>query len=340
VDKPKAEHKINLSLSSQDRSGNDVFRLENVTFTIGDKLLAKEVNLYCGYRDRICLLGQNGSGKTTLLKLMLGKQVEHNGIVKMGASLRVGYYDQYQNELDELITVFDTIKAVVPMATDGYILGWLARFGFTDLDVQKQVSVLSGGEKSRLYLSLLIHAKPNLLVLDEPTNHLDIRMMDALLDALQDYDGTIVFVSHDRFFIKELASKYWVFHRTIQSGDLYPTIAEMDKPFEELLQIAYGEPEVEKPKTEQVRNRIKKVNPWILEQLHNEIEQEQANLYRLQEDLQAIHAQLSDSDTYAKADYYKELQTSMQIVEAAITDTESKIEIAENKFLELSYDIQ
>jgi ATP-binding cassette subfamily F protein 3 len=258
----------------------------------------------------------------------------------MGASLRVGYYDQYQNELDELITVFDTIKAVVPMATDGYILGWLARFGFTDLDVQKQVSVLSGGEKSRLYLSLLIHAKPNLLVLDEPTNHLDIRMMDALLDALQDYDGTIVFVSHDRFFIKELASKYWVFHRTIQSGDLYPTIAEMDKPFEELLQIAYGEPEVEKPKTEQVRNRIKKVNPWILEQLHNEIEQEQANLYRLQEDLQAIHAQLSDSDTYAKADYYKELQTSMQIVEAAITDTESKIEIAENKFLELSYDIQ
>ncbi len=338
IERPKDKHSLNLKVTSQDRSGNDVYRLEHVEFGIGAKLLAKDVNLYCGYKDRICLLGQNGSGKTTLIKLMMQEMEPRKGIVKVGASLQIGYYDQYQNEMDETLTVYDTLKQLVPMATDGYILGWLARFGFREDDVKKYVSVLSGGEKSRLYLSILIHEKPNLLILDEPTNHLDIMMMDALLEALKEYDGTIVFVSHDRYFIRELSSKYWVFHRTMSHNVIYPTITEIDKPLEELLTIAYSEPEVEKPKTEQINNRQKKVNPWVLEQLQKEIEQQHKLMSSKQTELHNVQGKLSQTETYADANKFKELREQMAILEDAIKHIRDEIDELETKYLELIYE--
>lgn len=338
IDKPQAESKINLAIRNADRSGNDVCRIENMAFGIGDKLLAQEVNLYCGYKDRICLLGQNGSGKTTLIKLLLGELEPLQGRVKMGASLNIGYYDQYQNELDESATVFDTIKELVPMATDGYILGWLARFGFREDDVKKVVSVLSGGEKSRLYLSVLIHAKPNLLILDEPTNHLDIMMMDALLEALKDYEGTIIFVSHDRYFIKELADKYWILQKVLEDGRKFPSIREIDKPFAELLEIAYNEPEIEKPKTEQVRNRVKKVNPWVLEQIHKDIAGKHAEIAAYQAQLDDIHNRLAASETYSKTELVYDLQKTMKELEDSIATAHLEADDLETKYLEMSYD--
>lgn len=338
IERPSEKHSLNLKVKSQDRSGNDVYRLENVEFGIGTKLLAKDVNLYCGYKDRICLLGQNGSGKTTLIRLLTEEISPIKGTVKVGASLQIGYYDQYQNEMDESLTVYDTLKQLVPMATDGYILGWLARFGFRGDDVTKYVSVLSGGEKSRLYLSILIHEKPNLLILDEPTNHLDIMMMDALLEALKEYDGTIIFVSHDRYFIKELSSKYWVFHKALVDKYVFPTIREIDKPFEELLNIAYNEPEAEKTKTEQVNNRQKKINPWLLEQLQKDIEQQHKSLNNKQSALADAQKQLSQKETYAKADKFKELNIRISELEADIKNTKTSIDQMETKYLEMIYE--
>jgi len=338
IERPQEKHSLNLKVKSQDRSGNDVYRLENVEFGIGTKLLAKDVNLYCGYKNRICLLGQNGSGKTTLIKLLMEEMTPNKGTVKVGASLQIGYYDQYQNEMDEGLTVYDTLKQLVPMATDGYILGWLARFGFRGDDVTKYVSVLSGGEKSRLYLSILIHEKPNLLILDEPTNHLDIMMMDALLEALKEYDGTIIFVSHDRYFIKELSSKYWVFHKALVDKDVYPAIREIDKPLDELLNIAYNEPEAEKTKTEQVNNRQKKINPWILEQLQKDIEQQHKSLNNKQSALADAQKQLSQKETYAKADKFKELNIRISELEADIKNTKTSIDQMETKYLEMIYE--
>jgi ATP-binding cassette subfamily F protein 3 len=256
----------------------------------------------------------------------------------LGASLDIGYYDQYQNEMDEDLTVYDTLKQLVPMATDGYILGWLARFGFREDDVKKYVAVLSGGEKSRLYLSILIHEKPNLLILDEPTNHLDIMMMDALLEALQEYDGTIVFVSHDRYFIQNLASKYWVFHRVMAHNVVYPTVTELDKPFQALLDIAYSEPEVQKPKTEQVNNRQKKVNPWVLEQLQKEIEQQHQVLKNKQTDLHNVQAKLSQTETYNDANKFKLLREQMATLEESIIQSRNEIDELETKYLELIYE--
>jgi ATP-binding cassette subfamily F protein 3 len=338
IERPREKQHLKMTVQSKDRSGNDVYRLENVAFGIEEKLLAQEVNLYCGYRDRICLLGQNGSGKTTLIKLLMEEIKPLKGMVKVGASLQIGYYDQYQNEMDESLTVYDTLRQIVPMATEGYVLGWLARFGFRNDDVTKYVSVLSGGEKSRLYLSLLIHEKPNLLILDEPTNHLDIRMMDSLLDALLDYDGTILFVSHDRYFIRKLATRYWVFHKAMEQNSVYPTVSEIDKPFEELLEIAYHEPEVEKTKTEQVNNRQKKVNPWVLEQLQNEIEQNHQTLLSRQKELHEVQRQLSLTETYAKTDFFKELQNKGIELEQHIALSRQTIDKLETKYLELIYE--
>jgi ATP-binding cassette subfamily F protein 3 len=338
IEKPQEKHSLNLKVRSQDRSGNDVYRLEQMEFGIADKLLATDVNLYCGYRDRICLLGQNGSGKTTLIRMLMGESKPSKGVIKVGASLQIGYYDQYQNEMDEYLTVYDTLKQLVPMATDGYILGWLARFGFRNDDVKKIVSVLSGGEKSRLYLSILIHEKPNLLILDEPTNHLDIMMMDALLEALQDYDGTILFVSHDRYFIQKLASKYWVFQKVLDRGRVYPTVRELDKGFEELLTIAYSEPEPEKTKTEQITNRQKKVNPWVLEQLQKEIETHHQGLHNKQKELTDIQLLLSQPETYVKADYFKTLHQQASEIEQAVLVAQKTIDQLETKYLELIYE--
>jgi ATP-binding cassette, subfamily F, member 3 len=338
IEKPREKHSMNLRVQSKDRSGNDVYRLENVEFGIGEKLLAKEVNLYCGYRDRICLLGQNGSGKTTLIRLLTEEMSPLHGLVRVGASLQIGYYDQYQNEMDENLTVYDTLKQLVPMATDGYILGWLARFGFRNDDVKKVVSVLSGGEKSRLYLSILIHEKPNLLILDEPTNHLDILMMDALLEALQDYDGTIIFVSHDRYFIQKLATRFLVFHKVMQQNSVYPTVSEIDKPFESLLEIAYSEPEAEKARTEQVNNRKKRVNPWILEQLQKEIEAEHNKLKDTQKALCDVQMLLSQTETYAEAARFRDLQKKASELEQSVSAIQKTVDKLETGYLEMIYE--
>lgn len=338
LEKPNEKQGLKLNVKSKDRSGNDVYRLENVSFGIAQQILAQDVNLYCGYRDRICLLGRNGSGKSTLIRLLMEEIAPLNGLVKVGASLQLGYYDQYQNEMDESLTVYETLRQIVPMATEGYVLSWLARFGFRNDDVQKSVSVLSGGEKSRLYLSILIHEKPNLLILDEPTNHLDIMMMDALLEALQDYDGTIIFVSHDRYFIRELASRYWVFCKTIEQNVIIPTVREIDRSFEELLEIAYSEPETEKTKTLQINQRRKKTNPWVLEQLQKQIEEQHQILKKQQQELYEAHEQLSQKETYAQSDLFKVLNNKTEKLEADIALTRKNIDQLETKYLELTYE--
>ena len=156
--------------------------------------------MYAGYRDRICIIGPNGCGKTTLLRMLLGQHQPDEGELKVGASLNIAYYDQHHVDLQEGLSVMETLWQEVPEETRGYVLSWLARFGFRGDDVEKRVGVLSGGEKSRLYLCVLIHRRPNLFILDEPTNHLDIQMTDALLEALQEFDGSIIFVSHDAGF--------------------------------------------------------------------------------------------------------------------------------------------
>jgi len=247
VQKPRHQKQIHLSINSSGRSGNDVYTLQDVEFGIPAGIsLARDINLRAHYQNRICIIGPNGCGKTTLLKILMGEHDIISGHLKIGASLEIGYYDQHQVALDESLTVMDTLWQIVPEATRGYVLSWLARFGFTGDDVDKYVGILSGGEKSRLYLCVLIHQNPNLLIMDEPTNHLDMAMSDSLLKALQEYTVTIIFVSHDRFFIEHLATKYWVFHKALEGNKIYPTVSAPDLELKQAIELAFSMPEVKK----------------------------------------------------------------------------------------------
>ncbi|HNQ40339.1 MAG TPA: ABC-F family ATP-binding cassette domain-containing protein [Candidatus Cloacimonas sp.] len=338
IQKPQQEKKLNLNIQTAGRSGNDVYTLKDVTFGIPEgPLLAKKVNLQVHYRDRVCIIGPNGCGKTTLLKILLAEREIFSGSLKIGASLEIGYYDQHQIFLDNDLTVMDTLWQIVPSETKGYVLSYLARFGFRGLEVDKKVRVLSGGEKSRLMLCVLIHQNPNLLIMDEPTNHLDIGMSDSLLAALQSYQGTVIFVSHDRYFIRQLATKYWVFHNALENETIYSTISEMETNLEAALNLAFTIPEVPKVKAA-MRERKKKINPWYLEQIHQQIEIEQSKMAENHSQIEKMNSELALPSTYSNAMRAKELHQKIDLLINQIENSKKHIAELEAQYLELSYD--
>lgn len=338
VRKPGQHKQMKLAIAADKRSGNDIYTLQNVRFGIWpEKELAREVSLRAHYQDRICILGPNGCGKTTLLNILLGEHEIFEGSLKTGASLDIGYYDQYQSSLDETLTVMETIWQLVPQAPQGYVLSWLARFGFRGDDVEKRVSVLSGGEKSRLYLCRMIHENPNLMILDEPTNHLDIDMTDSLLEALKAYRGTVIFVSHDRWFLSQLATKFWVFRKKTAGRKVYTTVVEPDRDWQRAIELAFAEPELPKAPPPP-RERRKKINPWHLEQIHLQIEQNTHKLAELKAELNNIHMDLSRSETYADPDRITQLQSAMARLEEEISTTHAAISELEEEYLKQSYE--
>ncbi|MDD2210702.1 MAG: ABC-F family ATP-binding cassette domain-containing protein [Candidatus Cloacimonetes bacterium] len=338
VQMPHQDKQIQLGLSNASRSGNDVFLLKDATIGINSQLvLARKVNIEAHWQDRIALIGPNGCGKSTLLRVLLGQHEILAGKFKGGASLKIGYYDQHQNLLDGNKTVLDTLWSIVPEAPRGYVLSWLARFAFTADDVEKRVSVLSGGEKSRLYLSVLIHQAPNLLILDEPTNHLDIAMRDSLLEALEDFKGTVIFVSHDRHFISSLARKYWVFRKIVENNEIINTIQDLELSTEDAIELAFSEPEITK-QTESSRERKRKINPWHLQQIQNEIDDKQTELIIQNQRREVIHKLLAESETYTNLARVRDLNEENQSLEDSINQLVAEISSLEDRYLELACD--
>ena len=337
VKKPSDQKSIKLSIEANKRSGNDIYILENVSYGIPpDKELARDINLTVNYKDRICILGPNGCGKTSLLKVLLQDSDIFSGTLKVGASLDIGYFDQQQNDLDPSLTVLDTIWQIIPEATIGYVRSWLARFGFYDDDIDKKVKQLSGGEQSRLYLCRLIHTQPNLLLLDEPTNHLDLQMTESLMEALKNYNGTIIFVTHDRWFMKELTTKFWVFRKLKAENGFYTTIQEYIGNWEEAMNLAFEKPEETKtpPPPRKRKNRI---NPWHMRSILGEIEESSREYELLIEEMQEIQYELSQSTTYSSPEKVKLLQKQLKELEETMTQLKELIDDMEEKYLELYY---
>ncbi len=190
------------------RSGEDVIKVEDVCKTYGQKKVHDGLDLLVRRGERWAVMGENGAGKSTLLKMMAGVLAPDRGAVTVGASVTMGYFAQHQMEqLDGERTVFEELQAHAPTTGIGVLRNLAGAFGFVGDDVDKPVRVLSGGEKARLALAKILFDAPNLLVLDEPTNHLDLATKRALLKALDAYEGTVVFVSHDRAFLRALATR-------------------------------------------------------------------------------------------------------------------------------------
>jgi ATP-binding cassette subfamily F protein 3 len=207
LEKPSTQTpKMALRFTCKRTSGKDVLRISNLVIGYPDKVLAGPIDLYVPRGERIAIIGPNGIGKTTFLKAIAGRNEPLRGEIQWGTHTDIGYYDQEQSDLDEHKTVLSQIHDEFPMLNLTTVRTALGRFLFRGEDVNKPVAALSGGERSRLALCRLMLTESNVLILDEPTNHLDLLAKEVLEDALEEYEGTLIFVSHDRYFIDALAT--------------------------------------------------------------------------------------------------------------------------------------
>jgi ATPase subunit of ABC transporter with duplicated ATPase domains len=220
VEPPKRNRKIHFDFRPAPRSGDDVLRLDAVKKAYGERVIYDGLDMLIRRKERWCVMGVNGAGKSTLLKLIAGASEADSGRVVIGASVKLGYFAQHSMELlDQTKTVYETLVGEFPRAPEGSLRTLAGAFGFSGDDIDKPCRVLSGGEKARLVLAKMLYDPPNFLVLDEPTNHLDMTTKDMLVEALADFEGTMLFVSHDRRFLGALSNR--VLELTPEGPHLY-----------------------------------------------------------------------------------------------------------------------
>ncbi|ACB94228.1 ABC-F family ATP-binding cassette domain-containing protein [Beijerinckia indica] len=208
VEPPKRRQSIAFEFPTAPRSGDDVVSLKNVHKRYGDRSIYEGLDFVVSRKERWCVMGINGAGKSTLLKLVTGSTQPDNGTVSLGGSVKMGYFAQHAMDLlDGERTVFQSLEDTFPQAGQGSLRALAGCFGFSGDDVEKKCRVLSGGEKARLVMARMLYDPPNFLVLDEPTNHLDIVTKEMLIAALSQYEGTMLFVSHDRHFLAALSNR-------------------------------------------------------------------------------------------------------------------------------------
>lgn len=206
-------NKMNITLTPHLLSGNDVLSIKDLSKSFGEKTLFSNANIEIKRAEHVALIGNNGTGKTTLFKIINQLLDADSGIIKLGANVVIGYYDQEHQLLNGENTLFEEISDAYPNLTNTQIRNTLAAFLFTNDDVFKRVDSLSGGEKGRLCLAKLMLSECNFLILDEPTNHLDIESKEILESALNNYEGTCFYISHDRYFVNKTA------HRILELSD-------------------------------------------------------------------------------------------------------------------------
>jgi ATPase subunit of ABC transporter with duplicated ATPase domains len=208
VEPPRRRQTVLFEFPAAPRSGEDVVSLRNVHKRYGQRNIYEGLDFQVRRRERWCVMGVNGAGKSTLLKLVTGTTEPDEGRVTLGGSVKMGYFAQHAMELlNGEETVFQSLESAFPQAGQGSLRALAGCFGFSGDDVDKRCRVLSGGEKARLVMARMLYDPPNFLVLDEPTNHLDLLTKEMLIKALADYDGTMLFVSHDRHFLGSLSNR-------------------------------------------------------------------------------------------------------------------------------------
>lgn len=300
----KADRGMSISMGSGGRSGDRVLAIEDLAVGFGSRTLFADVQLDLRRGDRVALLGKNGIGKTTLLKAILAK-APYQGSIRLGANVRIAYYSQEHEDLGSSGTVIDEIRRVSKLK-DPEIRNLLARYGFRNEDVFKQITVLSGGEKSRLALCKLFLEEGNLLLLDEPTNHLDAETRGLLEEALQDYDGTVLTVSHDRYFLDKVVTKIAELTAAglqVFEGDY---TGFKDSKQQEEMSPSPAEPSLKQSSADQQESRQLAREKKRMKQLEAEIEESENALA-------ALEAELSQANTnYELAmklhDEYEELK--------------------------------
>ena len=249
LEKPETKKELPLDFQVQKRSGKEVLIIDNLSLMIGDRILLEDANMHIRYGEKVCLMGKNGTGKSTIIKLLFNDTPAEivDGEIKLGSNVNIGYLPQEIHFEDENATVLDTARKFFD-GTETSLRATLAKFLFYGENVFKKVGSLSGGEKVRLKLLELIQKKANFLILDEPTNHIDIDTKEMLEEALNEYSGTILFISHDRYFINKLAKRTLC----IEDGHINSYLGNYDDYKEQLLRLSTPQ---EEPEPKKVRRK-------------------------------------------------------------------------------------
>ena len=234
---PPEEKKIRMSFAAEEESAGDVLSVKNLAFSYSGRRIISNLSFLVRKGERVMVLGPNGSGKSTLMKLINSVISPSEGKITLGYNIKIGYYDQENRGLSESNTVFSEMRNEYPLKTDFELRSALALFLFGAEDMDKPVSTLSGGERARLTLAKLILKKVNLLIMDEPTNHLDTGSMEALESALIAFPGTIIAVSHDRYFINRIATRIIELDTARENGMLDYPLEDYDDAFEKYMQL-------------------------------------------------------------------------------------------------------
>lgn len=306
IDKPMIDARsANIQFGFDRNTGNDVMHIKQLEIGYDDTPITKPINMEVSKGDHIAIIGPNGVGKTTLIKTIAQRQRQLGGEVTFGANLKIGYYDQKQAEFKSNKTILDYVWDQYPNMNEKDIRAVLGRFLFVQDDVKKIINDLSGGEKARLQLALLMLQRDNVLILDEPTNHLDIDSKEMLEQALEHFAGTIIFVSHDRYFINQLANK--VFDLDHDGGKMYLGDYQyyIEKTEEAAALKAKAESEIESTNNPSTKQRStssyenQKQRRREQRKIEREIEQREAIIESCEAKIEDIDYQLTQPDVYS-----------------------------------------
>lgn len=333
---PKHKQKVRINFTSDRPSGKEVLIAKDLTIGYPDKTMVSDIDFQVNKNDRVAIIGPNGIGKSTLLKTIMKKLEPKDGSIKYGASLDIGYYDQELQSLDPSKTVLDTIWDRHKTMPEKDVRSILASFLFTAEDIDKTVGQLSGGQKARLTLTVLSLEKDNFLLMDEPTNHLDIEAKEVLEQALDTYDGTLLFVSHDRYFINELANKIISVrdgHAKIYNGNYSYYLDEKAK---QAAAVQEAEAEQTESTTSANQNKGKlsyqeqKARDSQKRKLERAVSEAEARIEKLEAEEQEIQTEMANPDIAASFKKLGPLQEKLSAVqeqlEQANNDWENALE--------------
>ena len=310
LEKPQDESAIRFRFDARRRTGDDVLMIEGLAKGYDGRTLFRQVKMHVRAGDRIALIGDNGVGKSTLIKCITGEVKPDEGTIRFGAGVDIGYYDQHQAHLHESKTVLDEVWDDFHRLDQTEVRGALGLFLFTGDEVLMPISTLSGGEKGRVALTKLMLRKDNVLLLDEPTNHLDMDSREVLEDALADFPGTIIAISHDRYFINRFATKVVVL---TQDGlleylgnydDYFEKINRQQEPDGEFAGMTRTAIEKEKRKSREEEKRIRERKQALAAA--------EAAIAKAEDEAADIEAQLADPATYQDADLAAQLAKAYQ----------------------------
>lgn len=326
LEKPVDERAIRFSFEARRRTGEDVLQLTEISKSFGEKHLFHDLTLRVRAGDRVALIGPNGVGKSTLIKIIVGEEQPDTGFIRYGSNVDIGYYDQHQSTLHADKTALDEIWDRFPQMEQSNVRGALGMFLFTGDDVFKPIHTLSGGEKGRVALTALMLRKDNLLLLDEPTNHLDMDSREVLEDALADFGGTIITVSHDRYFINRIANRII----EMQPDGVTEYIGNYDDYIERKNRPVAVEAEAGKTKTElEKEKRREKLSRQALRQLKIRAQEAEKAVGVKEAEIAELEAQMADPSLYSDAQKSADVQRAYQKAQQELQTLYEQWEAAE-----------